>query len=702
MRYKRLKKLIKKNKKEQEKKRRKKEKHLRATINPENKEIVISINKKKERKRKEKEKEKERKKRKEKNWKRKEKVHSKMVPISDNNTEIPSFLRVDLSLRNPFKSELDHKEKKRVKKLINEIADKLKKTIDLCFLMDLTRSVDVGYWLDLTRYSIADVMKALKEMHPYCKIRIAFVGYRDRDCKHYNLTERIEFTEDTNEFKKQLNVIKAEADSDFCEDIVAGFEEVLKLEWKSPNQILIHFADSPCHGVKFHDLFTEHPKYKRKKLDRYPKGIPNQKHASFFLKKFKAQGIDYHFVKFRSCTDKMIKQFKIHYDSASNLQTITVHDYSKTRRSRKKKSTNKGDSILFNNHEKFDDETNKQQDKDKKFVPLILKVIKQNAEHLENTIHKVSYSIQKRMLENGKIPDISDETKWHKVEIMNFCSIDSKAQYLEALFNTKSRKINTVLIRVMMTKYPHHKSQSMSYSHVVEIDNGYHWIAKEFTDFIDMKVVKKEFINLAYASFVCKEIALSFNEYRLFRILNVLPCFVGCFPQRDIEDHIFYLIKPHIHTESIIKLSKENVLPIIHQLLEAFSHYTHKISKGECLLSEFKGLQNPLIITSLTIFIKNDKTDFGNTAGNSSDIQKWFQNHKCNQFCHSLQLKHPLKNNKDDKNLPINDVLTYQLLCSNKLCGSIFEFNTINYRSTDDHLCYKCQQIKTRNKFLLL
>ena len=82
-------------------------------------------------------------------------------------------------------------------------------------------------------------------------VRPGFVGYRD----HCDGEERI-ITMDfgsISDFETVLSSVKAIGGGDTCEDVHGGLEAILQLSWQSPNRCLIHIADAPAHGSRFHD-----------------------------------------------------------------------------------------------------------------------------------------------------------------------------------------------------------------------------------------------------------------------------------------------------------------------------------------------------------------------------------------------------------------------------------------------------------------
>ena len=43
------------------------------------------------------------------------------------------------------------------------------------------------------------------------------------------------------------------------EDVAGAFNKSLGLSWKSSTRVIIHIADAPCHGSKFHKMHDDHP-----------------------------------------------------------------------------------------------------------------------------------------------------------------------------------------------------------------------------------------------------------------------------------------------------------------------------------------------------------------------------------------------------------------------------------------------------------
>jgi len=95
-----------------------------------------------------------------------------------------------------------------------------------------------------------------------------------------------------------LDSVKAMGGGDLPEDVNGGLREVLKLEWASSTKCLIHFGDSPCHGVKFHNC-----------KDDYPEGGLGDLDYGTIFTELKSLGIDYYFMEITRHTVKMTEEF---------------------------------------------------------------------------------------------------------------------------------------------------------------------------------------------------------------------------------------------------------------------------------------------------------------------------------------------------------------------------------------------------------
>jgi len=148
----------------------------------------------------------------------------------------------------------------------HEFDDKTPEQIlDLCLIMDCTGSM--ASWIAHCKETLHKVIDATVERDPNCKVRTAFVGYRDF-CDKNALFELHDFSYDADKVKEFINKVEAKGGGDFPEDIHGGIRKALDLSWSPLDdsvKLAVLVADAPTHGKKYH---VGH------KHDDFPEGNP--------------------------------------------------------------------------------------------------------------------------------------------------------------------------------------------------------------------------------------------------------------------------------------------------------------------------------------------------------------------------------------------------------------------------------------------
>jgi len=148
----------------------------------------------------------------------------------------------------------------------HEFDDKTPEQIlDLCLIMDCTGSM--ASWIAHCKETLNKVIDATVERDPNCKVRTAFVGYRDF-CDKNALFELHDFSYDADKVKEFINKVEAKGGGDFPEDIHGGIRKALDLSWSPLDdsvKLAVLVADAPTHGKKYH---VGH------KHDDFPEGNP--------------------------------------------------------------------------------------------------------------------------------------------------------------------------------------------------------------------------------------------------------------------------------------------------------------------------------------------------------------------------------------------------------------------------------------------
>ena len=138
---------------------------------------------------------------------------------------------------------------------ITETAPTSATTIDLCFVMDCTGSMQ--QYIDACGEQVIHIAETiLGKCQGNAKIRMAFVGYRDfrgTDLTYDNPGIEVQaFTEDITAFSSFVKAIKANGGGDAPEDVCGGLEKAAELDWSARDRHLFLIADAPCHGTRYH------------------------------------------------------------------------------------------------------------------------------------------------------------------------------------------------------------------------------------------------------------------------------------------------------------------------------------------------------------------------------------------------------------------------------------------------------------------
>ena len=101
-------------------------------------------------------------------------------------------------------------------------------------------------WLITIKNKIIEIIQIIKTKLITSIIRISFVGYSDYDnIELLSKTVKIQFNSNLLEIIEIINKILSNTQfngDDVPEDVISGFEFVLKMDWKANTRILIHIG----------------------------------------------------------------------------------------------------------------------------------------------------------------------------------------------------------------------------------------------------------------------------------------------------------------------------------------------------------------------------------------------------------------------------------------------------------------------------
>jgi hypothetical protein len=198
----------------------------------------------------------------------------------------------------------------------------MSKGIDLCFLMDCTGSM--GPYVKEAKAKLIEIRENARTQAPGCNLRVAFVGYRDiRDAKRFEVFDFYDADRfgDLEVAIKDVEAVTREKKPDGPEDVAGGLAQCANLSWRYRTRLLVHVADAPCHGTKYHP-------WRGAYKDNFPDGCPDGRVPEDVLCDLMSRkNLDYYFLKCNDHTDKMTEAFKGAVDHIPN-RVFKVQDMS--------------------------------------------------------------------------------------------------------------------------------------------------------------------------------------------------------------------------------------------------------------------------------------------------------------------------------------------------------------------------------------
>ncbi|KAI1695514.1 alpha-kinase family domain-containing protein [Ditylenchus destructor] len=498
------------------------------------------------------------------------------------------------------------------------------RNIQLCFLVDVTGSM--RNHIDGIRNSIFKIVEKLTEKHVTFaghsaiakKISLAFVGYRDSGLK--NPFELLPFTESVEDFRQFCSKIDAYGAP---EDVFGGLEKaIFDLNWSDISmctKIIFHIADDPCHGKKYHS--SDYPRSRYSNI--YPNGDPNGRTAESLFNALRVKGIQYHFGKIISRTDKIIEMFSDAIGSEIEVSDIKNVD-------RLVDCVVSSVSIARANN------------------PRAM-IAKQHVFKIDRTVPNFS-----------KLPTLSGVFISYKMpgnidEVINGIHMDrkhpikAKIQMAEHPFAHGSER-NAFYGRDMSSNSPTEivlkeyirentdtgsRSTATPYEIATQMQTIAAYLASIFTDRLQKMDGIVHNIKFLKAMLLSIEIKPGENRY------------MSC-ERRYGSDSKFLRFSNNADYAMLETTCKVHNLKFdVVELLMAFSHWTYQITGGFLMVVDLQGIistdergRKTLELTDPAIHCK-DLTRFGGTNLGLDGMKSSFNHHVCNKFCAAMELKPP-------------------------------------------------------------
>ena len=178
--------------------------------------------------------------------------------------------------------------------------------LDLLFIMDITNSMDD--YLNQVKTDILKMISTIKKDCAGIDIFLGFIGYKDfMDLDLGTQYINLEFTNDYESIRKNIEFVEADGGGDTPEDLCGGLELGKNKDWQGKTRFAILVTDSPCHGIKYHDLTGD-------EKDSFPNGDREGRNIEDYIKFFAQNEISLYCLRINSTTDKMYNIFSKIYD----------------------------------------------------------------------------------------------------------------------------------------------------------------------------------------------------------------------------------------------------------------------------------------------------------------------------------------------------------------------------------------------------
>lgn len=494
-----------------------------------------------------------------------------------------------------------------------DVLIKQSREIDLCFVIDLTFSMD-EHWKRL-QTGINELVENLQFVLSELPLRVAFVGYREhvRAKKHSkiavagkcNCPNRLavqNFTPDICSFEEATKRHSVSLGHGNCADVHGGLNAaVSELDWNSTTRILYHIGDEPCHGSSFHDYRAE----------EYPNGDPTGLNMADILRSMAEKRIMYFFGKIYDRTDKMISMFRKMRISDLPIEQVDQVDASS-------------------------------------LIQVASEIVSRTVSRtVSATSNSSGLSVKPReLITTAFVPN------WCSVEATE-CKVwtaitpDSIVGVLSASEDPENILYRSLKKELKVGKHPFSKG-GVRFAYYACVNNQL-CVAKSFVSENSDHHSRSRYAQSLICHVGASYFATAFNravqelEMNCSRIEVLLPRLF----EIDRETFPFYLLEPYLEGE-YVKFNNNNGYVLrqpgyvqSHDIVQTFSHWTYHHSNGYICVVDCQGVRdasrNVYRLTDPALHCR-DILKFDTTNRGVKGMKEFFSTHKCNYICSLLQL----------------------------------------------------------------
>ncbi|PKK71481.1 kinase-like protein [Rhizophagus irregularis] len=525
-------------------------------------------------------------------------TEERLKRYADEANTLSSDTTITSNTENELKTKVTFLREKAISKTLNNI--KLSMKVDLCFVLDCTDSMEP--FIAAARDCIIQVTNYIKHTNPSIELRVGFCGYRDH-CDGDGRLQFLDFTDKYEQFITYMQSVFHYGGGDAPEDVLGGLNEAItKMDWKNGTRVLLHIGDYPPHGTKFTDL-----------SDSYPNGDPHGLTAENVLEKMQSKNILYFFGKITDYTEIMLQIFR------GIIGEFPVFDLIG------------GDPIK-----------------------LIEKFIKATSTSITYAVSMTStigsdskdlYSLQRKKLDmNPNEPDWIILPLQEGI-VMWYPILDTLDELKDPNYFNKSNLFSrSFSFKIASQPFSAGAEKYAYFGLDIERNPAKKMVIKEYLH-IGRNDSFEKYIEAVEISTIASFLSTEFNliterkDLPKVKFLNVklLRCGTIDFSTR------YYTIEPKFHNIEYKRFNANTgVITELRPILEAFVHFTYEYTKGYLVVCDLQGIEltNEFLLTDPAIHCI-DSLRFGRTNFGKKGINQLFlANHRCNDICKQLKLKH--------------------------------------------------------------
>ncbi len=472
---------------------------------------------------------------------------------------------------------------------------------DICLMCDVTGSMDQYKELvEDTLGKILDETKPLLHSPP----RFAFLGFRDI-CDEEQLVTA-DFTPDVDKIRSSMKATKCDGGGDACEDLVTPMETAMELNWRSDLMVVILVIDCPTHGKSYHDekILDDSLDYDKEKM------------LEKLCNHYRKAKVNLIVLKCGPMADMMIEIMRKFYDSADSKMTVI--------------------DIKMNEDDK------------KKAIYGVM-------------MQKISGAVSNTILYNYRMIKSTPKTTrcdWRMAGMPltlicnSYAGMFTREPNYEHMLYKYEIDIMPQLVEEKYTiaSLPYGAGTFKKCYPLCDKEEKRRFVAK-----IPNKPVK-EFNDLKpdiEGNIFVTAFTLDFNKFLGRSLIKALPLAImeikdGAEKQPMFNGSRFFVAQDFIEGD----YTKYNnnygwVNPDDKdewcQLAQAFSHFTYEMSRGTAIVVDIQGAVQTtgkpcLVITDPAIHSAHYKGQFVEGNMGKIGILRFFETHKCNEFCKQLHL----------------------------------------------------------------